>query len=453
MTVPQVIARYVGRFAALLLVTAVAVAVMVASGTRLGTQETPPESPAARGDVQPLTAAPVSLAVADRETIEILDRYSGIIHPYERFTLAFELPGRIERLGTAVDGKTVDDGDEVTAGMELAVLDRRTLEARQKETAARLENAEKDLERARQGGAAISAAEYQAAETDVAVAEAQAVVASKNFEDAVLKSPVDGVIARRFVNAGESVTVLQTAFEIVQVQQVLLLLGVPEARINDIQQRQRAIEKNRDLARQAKEQGGPSPVSDEDLVFRVHVQLLGKNRFGSPAEQLQGEVYRIGQTADDKTGLFEVEVLLPNPDRRLRPGQIAVADLVIDRIEGYRLPLTSVVYRDDKPHLFLVEETEVDVRFLFHDLGRWPQFVARMYELDHFAEQGGNVILKELPSDLRYAVVRGQHRLVDGRPVRVVASETGGGETSRERPAEKTKRTETAAVPGTGSVP
>jgi len=117
---------------------------------------------------------------------------------------------------------------------------------------------------------------------------------------------------------------------------------------------------------------------------------------------------------------------LPNLDRRLRPGQIAVADLVIDRIEGYRLPLTSVVYRDDKPHLFLAEKTEVDVRFLFHDLGRWPQFVARMYEIDNFAEQGEDVILKELPSDLRYAVVRGQHRLVDGRPVRVVACDVGG---------------------------
>jgi RND family efflux transporter MFP subunit len=432
MSIPQALSRYAGRFAALLLVTAVAVAVMVASGTRLGTQDPPAGNPAPPGEVQPLTAAPVSLAAANRETIEILDRYSGIIHPYERFTLAFELPGRIERLGTAVDGTTVDDGDEVTAGMELAVLDRRTLLARQNETAARLEKARDDLERAKtlreQGTAAIAAAEYQEAVTNVAVAEAQAAVASKNLEDAVLKSPVDGVVARRMVNAGESVTVLQTAFEIVQVRQVLLLLGVPEARINDIQRRQRAIEKNRELARQAKEQGRPSPLADEDLVFRAHVRLLGKDRFGSPAEQLQGEVYRIGQTADDKTGLFEVEVLLPNPERHLRPGQIAVADLVIDRIEGYRLPLSSVVYRDEKPNLFLVEQTQVDVQFLFHDLGQWPQYVARMYALENFTEQGDDVILKELPSDLPYAVVRGQHRLVDGRRVRVVSCDMGGDE-------------------------
>ena len=46
--------------------------------------------------------------------------------------------------------------------------------------------------------------------------------------------------------------------------------------------------------------------------------------------QIDAEVYHIAEVADEQTGLFEVEVLIPNDQGLLRPGMVATADLVTD---------------------------------------------------------------------------------------------------------------------------
>ena len=171
------------------------------------------------------------------ETVEITDSYPGVIEPFERFALGFEIGGRVVALGVNSSGEPLDDGDRVEKGQVLAKLDDRVLrarveeieaqiketKARQGEAAARHAEADADWTRLQQvqqtNPEAITEATRDQTETDLKVAnsqleviaaqasmlDAQLAIAKKALEDADLLSPVAGVISRRLVNPGESV--------------------------------------------------------------------------------------------------------------------------------------------------------------------------------------------------------------------------------------------------------
>ena len=338
-----------GRFVALILVTIFAIAVMWTFNSR----QTPDlgGSPDTGTPVTSL-AAPVVVETLDVGPRTIVDTYAGMIRPFERYLMAFEIGGRVKELGQNNMGEPLDEGDLVQKGQVLAVLDQRILEARVQETVAILEQAQEELERAKQlrnrSNRVISETDFRQRITDVAIAEAQAETANKNLEDATLRSPCNGRISHRYINAGESINMHAPAFEIVEVDRVLLVVGVPESRITRIENRWK--------------QRKSAPATEERTPDTT-VQLMGTDLFGKRQATKSGEIYRISETADDKTGLFEVEILLDNPtdddtNVALRPGQIALAEIIVDELAGYELPLDSVLFRDGEPAFFTVAPLE-----------------------------------------------------------------------------------------------
>ncbi len=392
-----------GRFVGFLVVTVVAVLVAI-SVTAGGLGRKPPEK-----KVLDLTAAPTPVSVKEiqLEPVEITDSYVGMIRPLERFTLGFEVAGRVAELGPNQTGEPLDDGDEVAADQVLARLDNRAHlarveeirarysenQARLKDASARREKAHSDMQRAEdlrsRGGTAITDEAYQQYVTDLAVAEAQhdaakaQVAASaaqyeivrEDYYDTILRSPVQGIIAKRHANAGESVSPHQPVMEIIQVDRVLLVVGVPEAYIGHVQVGQKS-----------------------------HVELLARDSFGQKRPTLDGRVYLVSEAADQMTGLFEVEIVIDNPKRRWKPGMIAVGHIVVEEMQGFRIPLTCGVFRDQETFFFSVDASNV----------------ARKVPLDRWIEQGQDLIVEQLAPEHRRVVVRGQHRLVDGRTVEFV---------------------------------
>ncbi len=270
------------------------------------------------------------------------------------------------------------------------------------------------------GNTSITEAEFQRRITELAVAKSIVAATEKSLEDARLVAPCDGVISRRFINSGESVNPNQNAFEIVQVDQVLLAVGVPESRIQELHARRREILRSRG---QAVVETSTSRDAHTPERFKAYVELLSTDRFDRPWPTRVGEVYRISETADDRTGLFEVEVLLDNADGVLKPGLVAEAKLVIDQIMGFRLPIRSALIRSGKTAIFTIESTDSDVPFMFWSLGTGQDFRARELVLTKWLEQGSDLIIPDLPGENVTVVLRGQHRLVDGRRVRIVGTE------------------------------
>ncbi|MEM9185400.1 MAG: efflux RND transporter periplasmic adaptor subunit [Planctomycetota bacterium] len=360
-------------------------------------------------------------------------KYSGKIRAWEEYSLGFEIGGRVLELGADSQGNPLDDGAPVAAGQLLARLDDRILRARRAEAVAQEEQATSDLARARNlrdrgGRQAITDAEYQEFLTSLALAKAQREVASKNLEDAVLVSPVKGRIARRMVEAGESVNPHAIIFEVVQNEDVLLKVDVPEARVRELEARARAV-------RRTKARGGAA--DPESAVFRAHVQLEGRDLYGKPWPPIRAEVYRIAQLADERTGLFEVEVRIPNADGLLRPGMVATAEIVVDRLLAYQVPEEAVIFRGREAYLFHLRPELAAVQSMFWEVGQTELQRAERVSLTQWIDQGDRVLVPAAAVDLGPIVVRGQQRLGGGQLVRVSNPEalpSGGAALTARRP-------------------
>ena len=401
----------IGRIAALIVVTAAAVAVMWASGAGWD-----PTAPDAVDDSAPaldeLPPSPVSVQHLQIKTLPITDSYSGMLHPWERFQVGFDIGGRIAALGDGPDGKPLDDGAPVSAEQVLATLDQRAFFARKREAEAMKRRAEDEWNRAQElrqvNPRAISEPVLLTRETEFEIASAQLEMAEKALDDATLRSPVDGVIAKRQVNKGQAVLPQQTAFEIVQDSTLLLKVGVPESRIRAFLARRREVE-----------------AAGGDSKFNVKVELVGGDALGHAWTPLDGAVHQISQTADEASGMFQVEVAISNEDRTLRAGQIGVGHFAIAEVEGFRIPATTAVIRNNELVLFYAEAE--DTRGKAPLPAQDEVLTARMHVLrkGRYLEQDDDLVLLDLPLAARNVIVRGQHRLVDGAKI-IVAQAIAG---------------------------
>ena len=347
---------------------------------------------------------------------EIFSTYSGKIRAWETYQVGFESPGRVMSLGTNATGQPLDDGDHVSQGQILAVLDERVYRAQRNEAAARVEQTAADVQRAKRvrltNPTALSESELQRLVTDEALARAQLDVAAKNLEDATLRVPVAATISKRMIKPGESVSAHQIVFELVQNDEVLLVVDVPESQIRELETRMRVVQRNRN--------GAALQADPDDTAFRAHVRLEGRDRFGNARPPIVGEVHHIAEVSDPLTGLFEVEVRLPNEERLLRPGMVATADLVTARIPGYRVPEEAVIYRERRAYLFTVDAEPAELEMLYWNVGPTDLYRARQVDLRQWVDQGSHVIVPEADVELESVVVRGHFRLANSQAVRVM---------------------------------
>jgi RND family efflux transporter MFP subunit len=427
MTIRESMSRLLG----LIIITAFALAVMIASGTNWLDLRPSADSDAA--DSAEGVPSPVLVIPIEKRIVAITDHYSGILEPTERFRLGFEIGGRVERLGESATGMPLDDGDRVRAGQVLAVLDTSGLTVRVDEMQALADRAESEWERAerlhKENTQAITEAEHIQRQTDWKVAVAQLKLAQKTLGDATLVSNIDGVISRKLINAGESVAAQQVAFEVVQNDSLILVVGVPESRITAI------IDRFEYARGQRLRPDAPTLAADE-REFVARVELVAKDALGQPGESLAGVVVRIAQTADETSGLFAVEIRVDNAGHHLRPGQIAVADLIVGRVEAFQIPLSAAQFTDDRAFVYSVEG-DAEVLPPTDD----AHYTARVHELgtSDYMEQGSTLVVFELAAS--NIVLRGQNRLVDGRSVKVLTQDSSrssnipngdlGAETSR----------------------
>lgn len=368
----------------------------------------------------PSVAAPkarVAVANIRPQLSEVTIKYSGKIRSLEDYSLGFEIGGRVASLGVNEQGQPLDDGDSVRVGQVLARLDDRILRAQRSEAVAQQEQAASDLAIARNvrdrgGRQVITDAEYQEYLTQMALAKARQEIATKNLEDTVLVSPVDGTISRRRVEAGESVNPHAVVFEVVENHNVLLVIDIPEARVRELELRKRSVAA-------AKQRIATSGGDPEEAVFRARVQLEGRDVYGRPWEPINAEVFRIAALADERTGLFEVEVLIPNEDGLLRPGMVATAEIVTDRLLAYQAPENAVVFRNGDAYLYHLQSEQAGMKAMFWEVGKTDLYRAERIDLNEWVDQGDVVLLPAASYDLGPMVVRGQQRLSGGQLVRV----------------------------------
>ena len=102
---------------------------------------------------------------------------------------------------------------------------------------------------------------------------------------------------------------------------------------------------------------------------------------------------------------------------------------------AYRVPVDAVLFRGQTPYFFAVRQQPTELKAVFWNLGPQPDFFAKQVPLSKFIEQEGELIVPEIREEDRHLVVRGQHRLVDGRRVRIVNLETSASSSTARRAA------------------
>ncbi len=313
--------------------------------------------------VPPAPRAVRVVTIAPR-ALEHARSFAGTLEPRERIELRFAVPGTVRALGEVEEGgrrRPLQEGDRVARGQLLAGLDEAELrlqvgvassgvasaKAQEQATQSALGQATIEVERARTlfASGAIAKAELDRAESGLAGARAaregatsarlartdQHALARAGLEDARLLSPIDGLLARRFVDVGEAVSPGLAAFTVIETAQLHASFGVPAPL-----------------------------VASMTLGRRLPVRVSA-----APAGALVGVVSKVMPEADPQLRSFTVEVTIANEDGALRPGMVAsisVDDALTQTLRA--VPLQAVV-RGVEPGSFavwVVEEGAVERR-------------------------------------------------------------------------------------------
>jgi membrane fusion protein (multidrug efflux system) len=355
----------------------------------------------------PIAAPPVMVAPVEAQRVEDRIQATGQLLARDEAQVASQVQGQVTRI-VADEGAAVAEGDVVLEiDPERRELELRNARALLAESEAMLAEAEREQARAEklhQEGVA-SNAKLDAAQTALRqahsrheAAQAQLGMMQRSLHDASVTAPFAGLVARRFVSAGEFVAPGAKLFRLVALDPIDVEFFLSE----------------RDSSRVAI----GAPVDVRVAPF--------------PDETFRAEVTVISPTIDPTTRTLRVKAALANREGRLRPGLFANADLGIAvRERVAMIPEEAVLQRADGAVAFRV--------------GRGGHAERRVLKLGVFRD--GKVEVSEGLAVGDLVVVRGQEQLVDGSAVSLRDAEGAPAETGA-APAGAPEKTAEARSPG-----
>lgn len=239
--------------------------------------------------------ARVQTQPAQRRAVERELRLFGTLSVPEtaQRTVTARVEGRIEKVH--VD----QDGAEVRTGMALVDFYSPGLYAAQQEY----------LDARRRGGHLVEAARERLIAWGLSEEQVDELTRSGVAHDVVtLRAPQGGVVLRRDVVEGTWVGVGANLYEIAPLDPLWLKLEIYESQLAGVQEGNR-------------------------LSFQLQA---------FPGEKFSGEIDFLSRVIDAQTHSVFARVVVPNPDRRLRPGMFGRAELQIP-VGGVELPLVIPV--------------------------------------------------------------------------------------------------------------
>ncbi|NVN92397.1 MAG: efflux RND transporter periplasmic adaptor subunit [Desulfuromonadales bacterium] len=171
------------------------------------------------------------------------------------------------------------------------------------------EHAKQEYEQAKAGGQredkALAKASYNQAAAHLEVAR-------KALSDATLCAPMDGYIAKRSIESGDTASPGRPVFDIVQMDPVEVNVGVPETDVHLVRIGQKA---------------------------EITIPAL-------PGKSFEGAVRVINVSADPSTRTYMTRITVPNLERTLRIGMVAEATIRGDRVVPMATLPGDAVIRD-----------------------------------------------------------------------------------------------------------
>ena len=266
---------------------------LLLAGCASGTQN----GQGAPGAGMPESKPVVSVIEAAYENVPQNTLYSSTVQANVINNIAPQSSGRIQKLNVEV-------GNFVAKGQILAEMDRVQLD----QAELKLRNDETELERVRtllaQGG--ISQADFDQLELACNVSRST----YKNLlENTVLRSPVSGVVTARNYDRGDMFTMGLPIYTVQQITPVKILVAISETDYTKVKK------------------GDKVDLTADAL----------------PGQTFQGTVNRLYPTMDASSHTFNIEVVVPNTKRELRPGMYVRADVNFGDNRSITIPDTAVL--------------------------------------------------------------------------------------------------------------
>ena len=260
-------------------------------------------------------------------------RFSAVVEPDARAPLSFRIPGyviAVEQVrGEGGRMRDLAEGDRVSKGTVLVRIRSAEYEDKVRQAASQAAAAEAvaqkaklDFDRATRlyGSQSITKvdfdsarAQYDATQSEAQAARALTSEAEIALRDTSVVAPFDGDIVKKEVELGSFVGPGSPVFALSRTDLMKIVIGVP------------------DTALPAVTLGEPVDVT---------VDAFGDRTF-------QARVSRMASAADPRTGNFEIEVAIPNPDRALKAGMIGSLEVAAGKAADpqtyFRVPLSAIV--------------------------------------------------------------------------------------------------------------
>jgi len=247
------------------------------------------------------------------------------------------------RVAAEVREISVREGDTVRAGQIVARMDVTEFQARVDQARGTLNAARAQLDIAtknRDNNRTLvekgfisknafdnSASQYVSAEANVDAAKGALDVVQKLVNDTVIRSPISGVVAMRYVQAGEKVSADNKLLDIVNLQKMELEAAVPT---NDI--------------------------TNVSIGQRVTLRIEGL------PQTIEGKVVRINPATQSGSRSVLVYVQIANPQNQLRSGMFAEAQLILKTKAGVLALPQNAIRKDGNGAYVYVIEADVMAR-------------------------------------------------------------------------------------------
>jgi HlyD family secretion protein len=235
----------------------------------------------------------------------------------------------------------------------------------------RLQSARAALRQAEQGVLQVAAKKRETAAAVESIRQKRADLAAAQTSAgyAQLRTPITGIVTRRFLDPGDMADTNTPVVEITNPHALNLVASVPAEDGADVR---------------------------PGLPVRIHVE-------NAQGRILHGETISVGEV-DPQSGMLSVRIAVPNPSGLLKTGVFASADIVVrTNPRAVVVPKSAVITRGEKPVVFLVGSDDTA-----HQIAVSTGVVeGDVIEILRGVKPGDRVI------------VRGQYELSDGAKVKV----------------------------------
>ncbi|PKG72579.1 efflux RND transporter periplasmic adaptor subunit [Shewanella sp. Choline-02u-19] len=266
--------------------------------------------------------------------VETTTVIQGDVSSFYSTTATLEAPEEakvVTRVAGLIQSINVEEGDRVAKGQLLAIIDSKRQKFDLDRSQAEVEIIQQELNRLKKinNKQFFSADSMAKLEYNLQAAMAKRDLAALYVQESMIRSPIEGVVATRFVKSGNMAKEFDELFYIVNQDELYGIVHLPEQQLQHLRLGQ-----------------------DAQIFANKHTQ-----------DTTHATVLRISPIVDAQSGTFKVTLSVPNQKATLKAGMFTRVELRYDtHNDVITVPYNALVNQDNEFALYVIDGTSANRR-------------------------------------------------------------------------------------------